>query len=508
MIQVLIVDDEKSNREGLKYLIDWQEYDCEVRALAKNGLEALEIMNTEQIDLVIADIRMPGMDGIELLRKVREVRGNDIEFIFLSGYGEFQYAREAINFGVRGYLLKPIEELELYDLLNQIRQDRAKKLMDLEKDKWNELDRIIRLKDPEIARTSQYFHSKEYYYVSINLEEEAEMHKILDALEIQLGYANLGYIISKEKKAYGIIVSDDLLERFNNNIRTMCEELYEALRSIYSHNIAILIGKKVDNLYEIDQSRDTISQCEFYLFYKGYNSIIDYEDIKDMKIVHAFENNTFLEELSIQIKQQNIEGIKLQVHSLCQQLKEKKVELNIVRMYINHIILGLEDWLRESGCQVTAMDRLQHQEIIEIQAGMTIHRVEKQLVQYCEKLIFAFEQARKNRDLGVIGEILDYIALNYSEDLNIKVLAAKYYLNASYLGQLFRKKTGVGVKTYLQKVRMEESKKLLSTTNLKIYEISHRVGYDDSNYFVTKFIELEGMSPSTYRKTYNIAKTN
>lgn len=99
-----------------------------------------------------------------------------------------------------------------------------------------------------------------------------------------------------------------------------------------------------------------------------------------------------------------------------------------------------------------------------------------------------------------MGEILDYVDMNYTENLNIKVIANKFYLNAAYLGQLFKKTTGTSFKRYLQEIRIRESKKLLKMSGLRIYEIAHKVGYEDPNYFVIKFQEVEGISPTAYRK--------
>lgn len=247
MFNVLIVDDEKSNREGMKYLIDWHAYNFHISDVAKNGMEALEIIENKSIDLAIVDIRMPIMSGIDLIQKVRREQKREVEFIILSGYAEFEYAKKAIYLGARGYLLKPVEEEELCMLLEELR------------------DKLAERKKEEIEE--------------------------LDTLEVA-----------------------------------------------------------------------------------------------------------------------------------------------------------------------------------------------------------------KRKNMGVMGEILDYVDMNYTENLNIKVIANKFYLNAAYLGQLFKKTTGTSFKRYLQEIRIRESKKLLKMSGLRIYEIAHKVGYEDPNYFVIKFQEVEGISPTAYRK--------
>lgn len=251
MFNVLIVDDEKSNREGMKYLIDWQQQGFCIYDVAKNGMEALEIIENNPIHLAIVDIRMPVMNGIELIKRVRQEQKREVEFIILSGYAEFEYAKEAMHLGAKGYLVKPIEEEELCMLLEELRE----KLM---------------------------------------------------------------------------------------------------------------------------------------------------------------------------------------------QKKEEET------------------------------DRLRMLEI------------------------------RKRKNMGVMGEILEYVDMNYTENLNIKVIAGKYYLNASYLGQLFKKTTGTSFKRYLQEIRIRESKELLKMSGLRIYEIAHKIGYEDPNYFVIKFQEMEGISPTAYRKNKQI----
>ena len=127
MYKVMIVDNEPNIRSGLCYIIDWERYDFRISDLAKNGKEAIEKLEKNPPDLIITDIKMPGMDGLELIRYVREeLQDENMKFIILSGYDEFDYAREAMKYNVRAYLLKPIDEKELIDSLEMIKKELVK----------------------------------------------------------------------------------------------------------------------------------------------------------------------------------------------------------------------------------------------------------------------------------------------------------------------------------------------------------------------------------------------
>ena len=122
MLKLIIADDERIIRETISTIIDWKQYNIELVGLCKNGLEAYDVILDETPDIVLTDIRMPGMDGLELIRRVSETDLNT-QFIILSGYGEFEYAKTAMKYGVRHYLLKPCNELQILEVIQEIAQD-------------------------------------------------------------------------------------------------------------------------------------------------------------------------------------------------------------------------------------------------------------------------------------------------------------------------------------------------------------------------------------------------
>ena len=122
MLKLVIADDERIIRETISTIIDWKQYNIELVGLCKNGLEAYDVILDETPDIVLTDIRMPGMDGLELIRRVSETDLNT-QFIILSGYGEFEYAKAAMKYGVRHYLLKPCNELQILEVIQEIAQD-------------------------------------------------------------------------------------------------------------------------------------------------------------------------------------------------------------------------------------------------------------------------------------------------------------------------------------------------------------------------------------------------
>lgn len=500
MFNVLIVDDEKSNREGMRYLIEWETYGFCINDTVANGVQALKVIEEREIDLVIVDIKMPIMNGIELITKVREAGYDQIEFIILSGYAEFDYVKKAMHLGVKDYLLKPIEEEELCELLNQLNKKFQLRKKDKQKEKRSKLEALLEDKQEEIEDINQYFPQGDYYYSKIKLEEEKDKEEeVIQLIVEELGEECRGYIVKEREGVYGLVIGRELLNKYRGSIKELSEELYTLLNVKHAYPCSILIGDKVADLRNLYLSKKSIEVCKLHLFYEGPCTIINYEMVKTYKIASEFKEDTYTAQLYHEIEDNNELGIQNEIYKLCRAFKDIRLDMVHVKILVHYIIVSV---LKQIGkCGEESEEVLEkYRKLSSIESDTTLKYVQEELTMFCLLAAASTIKDKKRKNMGVMGEILSYVDLNYTENLNLKGIANKYYLNASYLGQLFKKTTGVSFKSYLQSIRIRESKMLLRTSNLKIYEIAHKVGYEDANYFVIKFEESEGVSPTTYRK--------
>lgn len=375
MMKVMLVDDEPFIMQGLEVLIDWNALGYEIVKMASNGGEAYEYLKSEQVDMVISDISMPVMTGLDLLKRIREEGLSDAYFVILSGYNDFKYAQQAIRYASMDYLLKPIDREELTDILK----------------------RAARMRESE--------------------HDETGMTAVLRALRT--------FRSDQDIKTYG-----DEINVPQGRIMLLKEQLDSLIAAVEQNDITE-INRSVDVLY--DETRD-----------RGMST-----DVFDLNL------NYLLFRL---------------IHLAVEQ--DESVDQEEVLSYIS-------DNVYESG---------------EIRGSRT--HLKRFAISYAEYLV----QLRKNVSRGILQEIEREIRANFADNLTLKDLSRKYYVNSSYLGQLFKKKYDQSFKDYLCSVRISEAASMLLKTDEKIPVIAEKVGYKDTDYFIQKFIELRGCTPAKYRR--------
>ena len=375
MMKVMLVDDEPFIMQGLEVLIDWNALGYEIVKMASNGGEAYEYLKSEQVDMVISDISMPVMTGLDLLKRIREEGLSDAYFVILSGYNDFKYAQQAIRYASMDYLLKPIDREELTDILK----------------------RAARMRESE--------------------HDETGMTAVLRALRT--------FRSDQDIKTYG-----DEINVPQVRIMLLKEQLDSLIAAVEQNDITE-INRSVDVLY--DETLD-----------RGMST-----DVFDLNL------NYLLFRL---------------IHLAVEQ--DESVDQEEVLSYIS-------DNVYESG---------------EIRGSRT--HLKRFAISYAEYLV----QLRKNVSRGILQEIEREIRANFADNLTLKDLSRKYYVNSSYLGQLFKKKYDQSFKDYLCSVRISEAASMLLKTDEKIPVIAEKVGYKDTDYFIQKFIELKGCTPAKYRR--------
>ena len=515
MLSVLIVDDELSIRECLEYVINWEECGFNIIGTASNGIEALEKIKEKRPDLIITDIKMPIMGGLELIEKAHELYKNT-KFIVLSGYDEIDFAKKAIKLKGNGYLLKPVEEDELNNLLREVKKD-------VEITKQNKtiyLRHIVQImtaglytKDmyPQYDEEKMFRKQNKLYYISVEIDEEEDVFRMVkpskedkslsEVIKHITEYIGYSYEFCIEKtgvSSCGILAWEDLLKNFGVNISSFVKAIQNRIEINLNKKVSVMAGKMVSNCYDIYLSKQSIELCKKHKFYTGSGSRLEYDKITRIPFCNYLEDSTSIEELVQATVKSSKQEIYDAVDKLCNKMQENSLSPDSLKIYINSLTMDFISEIDELGGNKETI--LLKFNLLNKVNNLDIFNVNEFLKKQCVETGKYITLLRKKRSSGIIGEIIDYICDNCDKDINLKRISEEYHFNTCYLGQLFKKKVGVNFNTFLLGVRISKAKKLLANTDLKIFEISDMVGFKDPNYFCVKFLESEKVSPSKYRE--------
>lgn len=510
MLKVLLVDDEASIINGLKCLIDWEKYGFCIANTARSAIAAEKILEEEKIDLVICDVQMPKMSGIELLERTLKKR-SDIKFIIISGYDEFEYVKKAMDYKISGYVLKPIDEDEMISLLKSVKKDFASRSLYLNQMLYRLLhnEKITAENHDEfedLERELGIFENEFFYYVQVkckdtidginSIERTNDLSSfsviITNAIKRFLGKEFEYFVVNDSSEGAGIVINSDMIKKFDDE-----DDLLYSLKSYLDQNninACMLCGAKVDKIFDIVKSRQGIKHLEDILFYKETESVLKYEDYEDVKFSYLSHNTDFLNDFMDNIA--DGKEVEYCVENFINQAKEMLFSPEIFKGYINSIVISMIKTVTDAGgdvLKITAKHSVFHRS-----KNINISMIEMFLKDILNEYLTSLSKAHSTK--GYAGEIAEYVKNNYNEDITLSYFAKKYYLNTSYLGFIFKQKMGVSFNKYLNIRRMEEAKKLLKNTDLKIYEIASKVGFKDSGYFSRKFESYTNLSPIEFRK--------
>ncbi|MEG1002707.1 response regulator transcription factor [Clostridium sp.] len=505
MYKVMLIDDEKLITQGLMHLIEWEKFNLEVVEVAENGEEALEKFKRNQVDIVITDINMPKMTGLEFIKEVKSINEN-VQFVILSGYDEFSYAKKAMEYGVKNYILKPINEDELEEALKNlvdiINIEKKKRYKDLDKNR-----KLIDFINGKIEKSEIY---KMKHLMNLKFDEEGYTVSNIAITKKQYedGHYNIDDIIEKNTKG-----SFEILYKFDGQVTLINswretdskEDIYNyynciknILISELEADVFIAIGDKVNSVDNLKDSYAVANSLKKYILTEGTNKCISKDSIEDKK-ENKINFTEKIDELNKIIIEKDSEKSKKYLESLFND--EELTPKNIYDLSIK-IILLIDKLLEEFNLeQKYGRDSLSNT-IVELCNKSTRETVKEYIIKDIEELINIMSNTSVKYS-PVVQQIVNNVNDKYYEELSLKTLAQQYNINSSYLGQIFTKEVGVSFSEYLNKTKNMKAKDLILETNMKINDIAKEVGYTDTSYFYRKFKKYYGVCPSTLRELKN-----
>ncbi|MCD7825657.1 MAG: response regulator [Clostridiaceae bacterium] len=513
MNTVLIADDELIIRQGLKCIIEWETFGFEIIGEASNGEEALRFILEQKPDLVMLDIRMPKRNGLEVVNESRK-KGYHGKIIILSGFSDFKYAQTAIRYGVEYFLTKPIDEDELAGTVKEIAQTLSKeKSQQMAFDHYKDRARAMILYDI----LSGNIQTDNLHLQDIGLDAEKYQVVIYEkyshhATTMPYHFSDLLNVTNEDNSSYETIIMDNneilllkgtiVLNKFKHFL-----EHYEGEQKPQTNSpldsLFIAYGRIVDSINDVHISyEEALRLLQRRFFCEHRQHTIGYQDLPKISDKEAVEfNDKILQEYCekligfIQAAKRN--QVAETLNELEHRLYCSTDNIAKLKLFLTDLYLSIKEKL----------SHLYHNANIPFPGNADIIRQISEKYYLYEIILFFTEQfemimrAIGNPSSGsVIDDIIHYIQHNYMDNIKLETLAPLFGYNSSYLGKIFTKKVGIGFNMFVDQVRIDASKKLLESTDLKVYEIAERVGYRNVDYFHTKFKKYVNQSPAEYRK--------
>ncbi len=522
MYNVLIVDDEPRICAGLRVFIDWESIGFRVLNTAENGLEALAELKKNRYNVVITDIRMAMVDGLELTRAIY-AQNPGVRVLIISGYNDFEYAKEAIAYGVRGYLLKPVNCDELLRAVLKIKDEldrendnllknreinylsRDKFLFDLAYGVLSQKDIEVKLREFGINFTAKLFslgliEMEEFFHIAQADAEEANLIKfsVRNIAEEIITENNLGYIYEDINGRLGILLCAEM-QGFSEDRTSCCLNNICVCIDKYLHrNINIAYGNFTSEVSGIRTSRRQAQMALDSIMLEGRKRVVPYRRIMlEEKSVLDLEwsNEALIAFIEIADKKK-VEG---EVDRLTGEVASKCFSKEALNGIAYNIIL--------KTCTVVKSYNGHANELFAsmgVNAGRldfpNLQKYREWLLMLCLGTCDYILELQERKSISIFNQIRKYIDDNYYKDLSLKSLSEVFYMNSAYLGRLFKNNMGESFNDYLNKVRISEVKKILFQENAKIYNLITRVGYSNHEHFYRQFKRYEGISFADYKQ--------
>lgn len=533
LYRIMLVDDEEEVRKAMIRKMDWEQLGFTVAGDAENGEDALEKLELLEPDVVMTDIRMPYMDGLTLVARIRE-KYPFIKVLIFSGYDDFEYAKQAIKYRVTEYILKPVNGEELAEILKRVRISldeeikQRRNISMLQESYENSLpmlrevflnDLVSRGADlsgvaPKLKEYGvDILDARKWLAAVIHVEqveqaEEQELYRHQELIPI-----SVRKLVEDHLKTYGRFIVFNSAEGItliaavdgNNSetgLITLLEDTCKESRRILGVSITVGVGYSCDTLQEIRRSYQTAVDALGYRAIVGCGRTIyinDMEPVNRGKLQFGAGEEA---ELTAVIKFGTKDQIGETVRELAVRMDDAKVHDNQYQVYMLTIVNCLIRLMQQYDLKMSGMfDSEDHYADI-IKRICRREGFAEEVIPIACRMNEALNQARDNTTRKVIVEAKEYIQENYADpELSVDVLCRHLHMSPAYFSTVFKKETGQTYVNYLTEVRLQKAEELLEQTDDKTYEIAQKVGYQEQNYFSYVFKKKYGISPTKYRGT-------
>ena len=543
MLKIFLAEDEVVVRETIKRMIPWEELGFELVGEAADGEMALPLLIRQQPDLLITDIKMPFMDGLTLARLAKkEIPG--LKVVILSGYDDFNYAKQAIGIGVEDYLLKPITKNALIERLSEIRSRYEHEKTQKEYyekfqremqayEKNSSRDFFEALVDGSMDMMEVYKRAEklgldivaEAYNVLIftmNCDEDFSGQRdeyssweaeSLELLENFFAGHSSAMLFRSNIFSYGVLLKGQR-ETIEENTRACVDEIRKILsRQDGRREWFLAVGQSVERLSQIQKSYHTASRA-FSQRYLYDENILYYDEMETMEHPGGqaeTEDNAYLQKVDVNalnpailqkflsngLQEETENFVKDYFYAIGQEPMESLVFRNYVILNVRFSVIS---FIKGLGCDTNEMESADTEEVL-AESGKNMEST----IAYAKKMISQAIEIRDqnsgNKNRSILKTAVDFIDSHYmEEDISLNTVANVANVSSNHFSALFSQNMGQTFIEYLTTLRMNKAKELLRCTGMRSSEIAGEIGYKDAHYFSYLFKKTQGMTPSDYRK--------
>ncbi|TBL73968.1 response regulator [Paenibacillus thalictri] len=531
-MKVMVIDDEPIVPKALRSLIDWESWGFEWIAPAGNGEEALMAIEEHQPELILVDCKMPIIDGLELLRIVKQ-RGLPIKSVILSGHDEFTYAQQAIQLGAADYLLKPPDIDQLQKVVLRIKKEweEERKLKRQVKENLPLMrDRFLRSLLDGAQLHKAVFEEKTgylgiplvdgtFYTMCLQIEEHPDYPKNYgyeDQQLINFAVLNIAsetlqswprrclFWESQERFALMVNAAKADMEKLRHDLRQLIANLSGTLRYYATVGACFSDDSPASG---VKAAWDKAKTALEYKYYTGPNEIIFIHELEWEQETFGGKPplQTFVESavpgepLRMALKLGNEDQLNDWLDQFIGHFKQHEMPVQTTKVQSLQALISSSHTLGELHPQLQQDEVLTQEDIDSIWGASDIEQLGATLRRLFGKLLTLTTDMRKSGKHAVVEKTKELIGERYAQDLSLDSLAAESLLSPVYLSFLFKQVEGINLTDYLIQVRLEHAKRLLKDTPLRTYEVANQVGYADEKYFSRLFKKRVGLTPSEFR---------
>ena len=543
MLKIFLAEDEVVVRETIKRMIPWEELGFELVGEAADGEMALPLLIRQQPDLLITDIKMPFMDGLTLARLAKkEIPG--LKVVILSGYDDFNYAKQAIGIGVEDYLLKPITKNALIERLSEIRSRYEHEKT--QKEYYEKFQREMQAYEKNSSR--DFFEAlvggsmdmMEVYKRAekLGLDIVAEAYNVLiftmncdedfsgqrdeyssweaESLELLENFFaghSSAMLFRSNIFSYGVLLKGQR-EAIEENTRACVDEIRKILsRQDGRREWFLAVGQSVERLSQIQKSYHTASRA-FSQRYLYDENILYYDEMETMEHPGGqaeTEDNAYLQKVDVNalnpailqkflsngLQEEAENFVKDYFYAIGQEPMESLVFRNYVILNVRFSVIS---FIKGLGCDTNEMESADTEEVL-TESGKSMESAIAYAENVISRAITLRDQNSGNKNRSILKTAVDFIDSHYmEEDISLNTVANVANVSANHFSALFSQNMGQTFIEYLTSLRMNKAKELLRCTGMRSSEIAGEIGYKDAHYFSYLFKKTQGMTPSDYRK--------
>lgn len=516
MYRVLLVDDEPFAIEGLQLLVDWEKNGFQIEAVCGDGEEAARLIRESKPDLVVTDIRMPSMDGLELITQMRREGHKQTKFVVMSGYSDFEYARRALQLGVSHYLTKPImsdEADEVLESLSKVLEEENRKKRALQYTERyahrRALSALIRGQSLSAAEQAAVDRisadARGWVYIHAELDE-SELAAAIEAVE-GMGMPETGagngpsgccYIAEQGLDSFGLVCV--LRDNGKPALRETAELIYERIREAVNGSLGMLVGAAVGDPAGLSASYRRAAEAKSFLFFNRERKPLYYEEIKEQKFEYDSHLWEAAEGIIEAVETNNEQQIIERLQRIFDHFAGRMTMPSLISAFSTHLMVQCSAICKElEGDPDRLLERTGSPlAVVNEQSLLKLHAF---LLSFCLLCREELSALRSRQQGGTIAKVEEYLRRHYRESVTVKEIAEIHFMNPVYLGQAFSRKFGVSINEYIHNLRMDEAKEQLHQGDISGAALAESLGYCSYQHFLKQFEKRYGMKLAEYKKT-------